>query len=245
MAIQTTPITLVSAHKLTPNINHFVFSCEDESINQFTPGQFITLHIKEGEKTLRRSYSIANRQNAKQIEFAASYVENGPASELLFNLAIGESVEATGPFGRLVLKEEPVKRYFLVATSTGVTPYRSMLNQLARRFEANPQLEAHILLGVKDASEALYQDEFLEFSRHHPNNMQFHLCYSRETANKELARHEHHGYVQKQLMALKPNPETDIIYLCGNPQMVDDCQHALTNENFNIKQIRREKYISR
>lgn len=243
MKIKTSPLTLEKSYLLNPSVKHFVFSCQDEKINQFIPGQFITMHFDIDGKVLKRSYSIANRTNNQRIEFAAGFVPEGPATEKLFNLAPGDSIEVNGPFGRLVLKDESPKRYIFIATSTGVTPYRAMLNEFANRLTQNPGLEIHILLGVRTREELLYQEEFLDFASSHPS-AHFHACYSREQA-AELEQFEHKGYVQTLLTKLNPDPQGDIVYLCGNPSMVDACHELLTQHEFELKNIRREKYISR
>ena len=41
-----------------------------------------------------------------------------------------------------------------------------------------------------------------------------------------------------------PSGDTDIAYLCGNPDMVDACFEALKEAGLEVKQIRREKYVS-
>jgi NAD(P)H-flavin reductase len=51
--------------------------------------------------------------------------------------------------------------------------------------------------------------------------------------------------VQTLLTKLNPDPQGDIVYLCGNPSMVDACHELLTQHEFELKNIRREKYISR
>jgi NAD(P)H-flavin reductase len=40
------------------------------------------------------------------------------------------------------------------------------------------------------------------------------------------------------------DPENDIAYLCGNPDMIDQAFDRLTQKGFSPKNIRREKYIS-
>ncbi|HZF98919.1 MAG TPA: ferredoxin--NADP reductase, partial [Pseudoxanthomonas sp.] len=52
------------------------------------------------------------------------------------------------------------------------------------------------------------------------------------------------GYVQQFLGEFSPSAETDIAYLCGNPNMVDACFEALKADGLPIPQIRREKYVS-
>ena len=41
------------------------------------------------------------------------------------------------------------------------------------------------------------------------------------------------------------NPEQDLVYLCGNPGMIDDSFSYLKEQGFAMQQIIREKYISR
>lgn len=243
MKIKTTPLKLKDSVMLTPSVKHFVFSCQDEKLKSFTPGQFITMIFEINSKVIRRSYSVANLCQSQEIEFAAGYVENGPASERLFPLKIGDEIQVTGPFGRLLLKDEPVKRYFLVATSTGVVPYRAMLSQLAEKLSQDPELIVHILEGVREKQDLIYGEEFLEFTSKH-KNAHFHACYSREK-DQDLKSHESIGYVQKQLMSLNPSPDDDLVYLCGNPAMVDECYEKLSEQGVEQKKIRREKYISR
>lgn len=243
MPIKTHEISLRDAQMITDKVKHFAFSCDDASINAFTPGQFITMHFEVDGKMLKRSYSLANRENNQGlVEFAASYVKNGPASERLFHLNPNDCIQINGPFGRLVLKDEPVKRYILVATSTGVTPYRAMLNQLKEKLSADSELTVTILQGVQYRRDLLYGDEFLNFANNN-ERASFYACYSQE--DSPLEYFEYKGYCQSKLEALEPNPTDDLVYLCGNPGMIDESFAMLKERNFEIKNIRREKYISR
>ena len=52
------------------------------------------------------------------------------------------------------------------------------------------------------------------------------------------------GYVQDVLPEFAPAADGDIAYLCGNPNMVDACFEALKDAGLEIKQVRREKYVS-
>jgi ferredoxin-NADP reductase len=239
-------LILEESHNIAPSVKHFRFRREEGEVFAFIPGQFITLHIPTAQKVLRRSYSIANstHQPSDQIEFAASYVPRGAASELLFGLQKGESVKATGPFGRLILRDEQPQRYIFVATGTGVTPYRSMLSELAERFAKTPTFKVILLLGVRRPDDLLYRDEFLAFAAQHPW-FEFRAHYTRIAPEVVLAAHEYRGYVCQAFAELVPNPGQDIIYLCGNPNMVDEAFALLTKaHHFPSEAIRREKYIS-
>lgn len=238
-------LILEGSQEIAPSVRHFTFRREEGERCRFIPGQFITLHIPTVEKVLRRSYSIANstHEPSNKIEFAASYVPQGTASDLLFTMQVGDTVTATGPFGRLTLQDEQPGRYIFVATGTGVTPYRTMLSELAHRFKRYPCFKVVLLFGVRKPEDLLYRDEFTNFAEKN-SWFEFRAYYSRVQAELRLP-YEYEGYVLKAFSKIEPNPKQDIVYLCGNPNMVDQVFSLLVNSySFPSERIRREKYIS-
>lgn len=230
---------------ITPKVMHLAFT-KDEGALDFIPGQFITFHIPDpaSEKMLRRSYSVSTIPGQEEgIGIAAAFYEEGVATDLLFHLKTGDNMDTTGPFGRLVLREEDTcERYILVATGTGVSPYRAMLPQIAEKMAVNPQLQVHIILGVQGPEHLLYGDDFAAFDAAH-ERFHFHACYSRQ--QPETPRDfEYEGHVQQQIDGLNPNPEKDMVYLCGNPNMIDDAFALLQEYGFDHKNVRREKYVA-
>lgn len=238
-------LILEASEQIAPNVKHFTFRYEEGESFAFIPGQFITLHIPTPEKVLRRSYSIANKTHkaSNKLEFAASYVPEGVASDLLFTLKIGDKVTATGPFGRLILRDELPERYILVATGTGITPYRTMLAELEHRFKQHPCFKVVLLFGVRRPEDLLYRDEFTAFAEKN-SWFEFRVYYSRVKPEGAL-RYEYSGYVLNAFNEIEPNPKQDVVYLCGNPNMVDEVFSLLVNSyTFSTEIIRREKYIS-
>jgi ferredoxin-NADP reductase len=239
MAIQTHTFTVQDSRLVSPRVKHIALQ---GPITEFIPGQFITVHFNRNGQDYRRSYSIASIPGRDHtIDFAASYVEHGPGSEYLFALQTGDSVQVSGPFGRLILKQEPVKRLFLLATGTGITPYRAMLPALS---EAIAQLDIKVCIaqGVQFRADTLYSEDFLAWSQQHPHNAEYRTYLSREDLSHTKAAHEYSGYVQQSLA--HTTVDGDIIYLCGNPLMIDAAFAQLQAAGFASSQIRREKYIS-
>lgn len=240
MAQPTHTYKLQWSKMATPLIKHLSLVRVDGTPIPFVAGQFITLNIMGPTKLVHRSYSIANTPSTNgSVELACAYVEGGIATNFLFNMQPGDTVEASGPFGLFVLKEEQPKRYVFIATGTGVTPYRAMMHDIQNRITTSP-IQVELLLGVRNPSELLFGDEFVQFAAQHPERFRFSACYSRHEAS--LKAHEHKGYIQDQFEQLKLHPEHDIVYLCGNPNMIDDAFKLLTEKGFDRKQIRREKY---
>ena len=243
MAQPTHRYILKSATMIAPKVRHLAFMREGDLPLPFTAGQFITLHIEGPNKILHRSYSIANPPNIDNtIEIACAYVEGGISTGVLFGLEPGAIISASGPHGLFVLKEERPARYVLIATGTGVTPYRSMLNEIRHRFvKKHPELEVIVIFGVRSPEELLFKDEFLDFAEENPG-FKFYACYSRE-AGDFLQPFERIGHVQSIFNELSLDPAKDIVYLCGNPNMIDDNFSSLTEMGFDKKMVRREKYL--
>lgn len=234
---------------LAPSVAHLGFVRDDGQALDFVPGQFLQVHFHYGDGTpTRRSYSLATRREQAlgpeaTIEIAVSYVAGGAATALFEGLELGDRIQASGPFGRFCLQPaDDNARYLLIATGTGVTPYRAMLPQLSALI-AERGIQVVLLFGARSPAELLYGDEFRAFADAHPEHFRFVPCFSRELPE---APHPdvRHGYVQQFLPEFAPDPARDIAYLCGNPNMVDACFEALKEAGLEVKAIRREKYVS-
>ena len=242
MQKNTKTYTVIDSTFLNPKAKHIALQSLDETLPAFIPGQFITVHFDHQGKSYRRSYSIASIPGRDQsLDFAASYVENGPGSDYLFALTAGDRVELSGPFGRLVLKEESVKRLFLIATGTGITPYRAMLPALTTLMQETGT-HVKIIQGVQFRHDVLYAADFLAWAAENPGLAEYHTYLSREDLSVSQANHEKSGYVQQSLS--DATATEDVVYLCGNPFMIDAAFAQLQAIGFASSQIRREKYIS-
>jgi ferredoxin-NADP reductase len=243
MAIRKFQLVLQSARMVTPRVRELTFVRKDGEDIDYIPGQFVTLHMPHEGDVLRRSYSIASvpDQADGTVSVAVTHVDGGRATKRLFAMEPGETVDAVGPFGRFILRDEAPCRYLLIGTGTGITPYRAMLPELERRIDLE-DFEVELFLGVRMREELLYGDDFTAVAEKHAG-FNFHACYSRVMPDSP-APWEHQGYVQDFIDNAKPDPERDIVYLCGNPEMIDLAAARLKEEGFPVQNIRREKYIS-
>lgn len=241
------PLRLARSHMIAPSVRHLAFVRGDGEPLRFIPGQFIQVHFPHDGRPVKRSYSVATHHGDPAnpeglVEIAVSYVEGGAATALLSNLREGEEIAASGPYGRFCLHDSDTnRRYLLVATGTGVTPYRAMLPLIEQQI-GERGIEVVLLFGARTPAEVLYAGEFRAFAARVPG-FRFMPCLSREASANPHAD-ERRGYVQAALAELAPDPARDIAYLCGNPNMVDACFEALKGHGLPIAHIRREKYVS-
>ncbi len=237
---------------LAPTVGHYSFVRADGQPLDFNPGQFIQVHFQYADGTAtKRSYSLATQHDhaldpGEAVDIAVSFVAGGAATALFEALQSGDIVQASGPYGLFCLRPtDRNRRYLLIGTGTGITPYRAMLPLLAKQI-AERGIEVMLLAGARTPDELIYADDFRTFADAHPQ-FRFVPCYSREMPAAD-SPHAHadarHGYVQQHLAEFAPNPETDIAYLCGNPNMVDACFETLKEAGLPVAHVRREKYVS-
>jgi ferredoxin-NADP reductase len=238
------PIVLQERYKLSTNARELCYTREDGGRITYVPGQFFSLHFPYEGKEKARSYSVVNRisniRENTEFRFAISAVPNGAASQYFFNASPGDAIKMGGPFGNLILPPSDPKRYLLIATGTGVSPYRSMMPILEQRMRENPKLQITLIMGTTSREELIYGDEFITAAEDYPG-FNFYACYSREMPDRPKSC-EHSGHVQELFDQITPDNNNDLVYLCGNPAMIDDSVRYFDAKHFAPSLVKQEKY---
>ncbi|MCL4402605.1 MAG: FAD-dependent oxidoreductase, partial [Acidobacteria bacterium] len=116
--------TLIESREIAPEIRHFVFTTPEPFT--FTPGQFVYLRAEINGAAVKRAYSLASAPGGTSFELCLNRVCEGVFSPYLFDLEPGAVVPLQGPYGVFGWRK-PARDSVLVATGTGIAPFRSML----------------------------------------------------------------------------------------------------------------------
>ena len=224
---------LIEWVEIAPGVRHFVFEAPQLERLEFVPGQFVSLSDSVASRNITRAYSIASApSNSNRFELCLNRVDDGALTPHLFELSAGDVVNMQPPLGTFTLRQ-PLRDSLLVATGTGIAPFRSMLKAVL-----TPDSPAFTLLfGVRYESHLLYRDEFEQMTR------QFRQLRFWPTLTQPGPHWTGRtGRVQTHLAeAIGGRSDIDI-YLCGLQPMVDDVRQILKGMGFDRKQIRYEKY---
>lgn len=117
--------------------------------------------------------------------------KKGVCSNYLCDAKPGEEVKLTGPSGKVMLMPESENfntDLIMVATGTGIAPYRSMLRRLF--VEQTPARDAYkgqawLFLGVANTDALLYDDEWQSIKKEFPTNFRLDYALSREQNNSK------------------------------------------------------------
>ena len=214
-------------------MRHFVFEVPEVRQFYFVPGQFVSFNHVVGDKKITRAYSIASAPGGNRFEVCLNLVQDGLFSPYLFSLEAGAPVDVSAPLGYFVLRD-PGRECVFVATGTGITPFRSILQAYLGQGDPHP---ITLIFGVRYEQTILYREEFEALARQHPN-FQFWPTLSRP-GDSWTGRT---GHVQGHLLEAVGDRRDVDVYVCGLKLMVDDVRAKLKALGFDRKQIIYEKY---
>ena len=225
---------LITTVGLAPGIRQFDFAVPELAELKFLPGQFVSLSETVGEKKVTRAYSIANPPGGdNRFSICLNHVDDGTFSPHLFSLAPGDTVDMKGPLGVFVWKPERADSV-LVATGTGVVPYRPMLIEALE----NGAIENFTLIyGTRYEENLIFLNEFRALAERYPN-FTFIPTVTRPGVTWTGAT----GRVQAHVLAAIGDRRDLHLYACGLKEMVDSVRELGKELGFDRKQIVFEKY---
>jgi ferredoxin-NADP reductase len=224
---------LLEIRDLCPDVRHFVFEFPDLERFDFVPGQFVSIPAPIEGRTITRAYSIASAPLGNRFELCLNLVTSGRVSPYLFGLHPGDCIEVTGPHGGFILKDPPADSV-LIATGTGIAPFRGMLR---RRLPLDAAHSYTLLFGVRFEQRLFYRTEFEDLAARHSNFHFWPILSRPDPGWKGRA-----GHVQDHLLeALGARRDLDV-YVCGLKLMVNDVRRILKEMGFERGRILYERY---
>lgn len=224
---------LIESHEIANEVKHFTFEVPEVGELPYLPGQFVSFSHEILGKKITRAYSTASPPSGNRFELCLNRVQDGLLSPFLFDLQPGDALPMKGPLGYFTWRE-PMRDSMLVATGTGIAPFRGMLKAY---LESGGDREITLVFGVRYEPSLLYRQEFEELAERY-SNFRFWPTLSRP-AETWAGRH---GHVQMHVLeAIRDRRDMDV-YICGMKAMVNDMRQQLKEIGLDRKQIIFEKY---
>ena len=221
---------------------------EGQSIGIIPPGK-----DSKGKNHKIRLYSIASTRHGddvddKTVSLCVRKLEYkdektgkevaGTCSTFICNLKPGDDIQITGPTGKeMLLPEDPEANVIMMATGTGIAPFRAYLWRMFKDNErhANPDYSfkglAWLVFGVATTPNILYKQELEEIQEKYPENFKLTYAVSREQKNAEGGK----MYIQDRIAENADKlweliqQEKTHVYICGLKGMETGIDAALTN----------------
>ena len=218
---------------------------EGQSIGIIPPGQ-----DDKGKPHKLRLYSIASTRHGDHgddntvslcvRELVYQHPETnetiyGVCSSYLCNLDEGADVTITGPVGKeMLLPEDPNANIIMMATGTGIAPYRAYLRRMFKEKHDDYKFNgfAWLIFGVPYQENLLYKEELEEMHEQFPDNFRLTYALSREQKTADGKKMYIQNRVAEQVSEIWDliQQENTHTYICGLKGMEDGIDEALSAE---------------
>lgn len=207
---------------------------------RFRSGEFVMIGLPNAAKPIFRAYSIASPSWDEEIEFFSIKVANGPLTEHLQKIAVGDTVlMRKKSTGTLVLDALiPGKRLFLFSTGTGIAPFAGVI----RDPETYEKFDQVILTQTcRGTRELQYGKDLVETSRGDElmgefigDKLVFHASATRDgqTRGDRITTLIESGKLFADLGVAPLDPATDRAMICGSMAMLKDTEALLDGLGF-------------
>ncbi|MBF9043895.1 flavodoxin reductase [Rhodobacterales bacterium HKCCE4037] len=204
MAFKT---TLISIEDVTHDVKHLTFPRPDDFT--FHPGQATEMTLmRDGWTDEGRPFTMVSDPDSHLVEFVIKiYPDHDGVTEQIGNLAIGEEVELSDPFGAI----EDKGHGLFVAGGAGLTPFIPILR--ARR-KAGQLEDCRLIFANKSERDIILRNEWEGMS-------ELDTTFLTDDEDDDLPD----GPVTKETLE-RDLPEDSHIYICGPQGMVDAVREA-------------------
>lgn len=196
----------------------------------FLPGQYVNIGVPGSSQ--HRSYSFSSMPGEHRMGFLVKQVPGGLMSTWLEAAQPGQALQMTGPLGSFYLRTV-TRPLLLLAGGTGLAPFLSMLEVLARQDTTQP---VHLIYGVTRDQDLVLVDRLMAYAARIPG-----FTFSTCVADAATA-HERQGYVTQHMPQAVLHEGNVDVYLCGPPPMVEAVQKHFQSAGITPANFHYEKF---
>jgi phenol hydroxylase P5 protein len=228
--------TLVELEEIARETRRLIIELDTEIT--FNPGQYVSVEIPGTDQT--RTWSMANVPGEpKRIELQIRRTPGGLGTDgwVFKNLAVGDTVRLSGPYGRFFLREARAQPMILIGGGTGLAPLKSIVRHI---LETGLSQRVHLYQGARTRADLYDVDYFRGLAAAHPDQFTYRPCLSEATGDDWGGPT---GMVTDVVDADFETCRQHTAYLCGPPPMVEAALKTLMRKRLFPKDIYREDFF--
>ncbi|QRR02927.1 ferredoxin--NADP reductase [Dyadobacter sandarakinus] len=213
----------------------------------YRPGQFLTLLLPDGDKKVRRSYSMSSSPYTDvSPAITIKRVPGGYASNWLADyVKPGDVLETLEPAGNFFPKQadDQTRQVVFIGAGSGITPLFSILKSV---LIVEPESEVFLLYGSRNEELIIFREKLQALQMKYANRLHIVHTLSQPVESWEGQRGRlnktHILKIMESLPAL--NPQNAEYYLCGPEDLTHEAKSALEILSVPEAHIRKESFAT-
>ena len=207
----------------------------------FRAGQFLELTLvdppENDEEGNVRAFSIASAPH-EEVLTVATRVRDTAFKRVLKNAPLGSAVQIEGPFGDLVLHNNPARPAVLLAGGIGITPFRSIVLRAAE--EKLPH-RIFLLYANRRPEDAPFLEELRNLEHRNPNYKLVATMTEPEKSSRPWRGET--GRIDGKMLSKHVNVQGQpIYYIAGPAAMLNGLRAMLNAAGMDDDDIRAEEF---
>jgi len=214
-------LAVESVRQENATVRTYRLKATEGALPYFLSGQYLSVKLRIGDTLTARTYTLSSAPFESEgpdgyYELSIRRKPNGFVSGHIFdNWQPGTLVSVTGPHGDCVYSPlRDTRNIVAVAGGTGMTPFRSMMKQLA---QCEPGLHLTLLYGCRDPDDDLFAEELGALCERNPGRLKRVNTYE-DNAGQNLRQ----GFVDADFIkSCVDNAGEKTYFICGPVAMYD------------------------
>ena len=230
---------VVSNEPVTHDMRHLVLRLVEPREVKFFPGQYVDITVPGTSQT--RSFSMANTSSREdgRLEFVIKVYPDGLFSHFLdTQVAVGDRLELSGPFGVFTLREGQDADLIFMGGGAGMAPILSLLRSMAERGITRP---ATYYYGARRRRDLCFEKELRAIEESLPS---FRYVPALSEPDDLDAWEGEVGLITDVVGRLAGGLKGAHAYVCGPPPMVEAALPMLMTAGVEEKRIYYDKFTT-
>lgn len=224
---QRTTALITDLSAFSPDVLHLSLVLPELDRFAFRPGQHMNVFLDDGS---HRSFSMASVPDGNAVDFHVRRIPGGRFTEgLLARMQAGDELQVEIPLGTFRYHAEDYRSLVMVATGTGLSPIKCILESLMDDPDCPP---VWLYWGMRTAAD-LYLDHEIRAWGERLYEFNYVPVLSRADGSWTGRR----GHVQQAVLEDHAEMSEHSVYLCGSPVMISDAKKAFLAKGASVDHL--------
>jgi ferredoxin-NADP reductase len=237
--IDSSTLVCRQVQDVTHDVRTFLFEPTQPALFHHEPGQFVTLRLQIGGRSVSRCYTISTPPTRPQLlGITVKRQPGGLVSNWLHDtMTPGKRIAADGPFGVFTTARHPSTKYLFLSGGSGITPVMSMTRTL---YDLGSDADVVFVHSARTPSDIIFRRELETMAGMVPTVRVVPVC------ERDAPREPGGGFrgclSDEMLKLVAPDLAERVVFCCGPAPYMAAVRRMLGGAGFDMQNYHEESF---